>query len=121
MVTLSACGGASKHTPPSPPKLPHALGQRLAREAEGVAAASDPCRALETAKQLQIEIEYAIRDIPAGLRQPLSESAKRLVLRIQPQCVPSTKPAEEDHPAKGHGHGRGHEKHKQHGGEGKGD
>jgi hypothetical protein len=114
-LALAGCGGSAK--PPAaakPPRLPHALAQTLAAQANAVAQAlegGDGCTALADATGLQNAVAQAIaaHEIPARLQPTLSATVDALPGRIT--CHPGPPP---DHgrkppkPPKHHGpHGRG--------------
>ncbi|HUZ99877.1 MAG TPA: hypothetical protein VMU74_11030 [Gaiellaceae bacterium] len=115
MLALAGCGGSAK--PPAvakPPRLPHALGQTLATQANAVAQAleaGDGCTALADATGLQNAVAQAIaaHEIPLRLQPTLSATVDALPGRIT--CHPGPPPNHGPKPPKGpkdHGkHGPG--------------
>lgn len=114
-LALAGCGGSAK--PPAaakPPRLPHALAQTLAAQANAVAQAlegGDGCTALADATGLQNAVAQAIaaHEIPVRLQPTLSATVDALPGRIT--CHPGP-PAEHGRkppkPPKHHGpHGPG--------------
>jgi hypothetical protein len=100
---LAGCGGG-KQAAPLPPTLPHALGQRLASEADAVARAASGCDALTRAQALRADVNASLAQIPGRLRAPLRLRVADLASRFscsQPAPQPTPPPGE---------HGRG--KHK---------
>jgi hypothetical protein len=75
---LAACGSA-KHAPP-PPRLPHALAQRLAVEADAVARRPHAPRLV---LRLQRDVTRAINAgrVPAALQEELQSAANGVVDR----------------------------------------
>jgi hypothetical protein len=71
---LAGCGSAKRDAPP--PRLPPALAQRLAREADGV-------RTRELAVRLQLDVVAAINAgrVPAPLQEELQSRANAVVDR----------------------------------------
>jgi hypothetical protein len=80
LVSLTGCScalagcGSSKHAAPPPPRLPHALALRLAREADAVA------RTPKLAVRLQRDVIAAInaRRVPGPLQEELQSRANAL-------------------------------------------
>jgi hypothetical protein len=98
---FAGCGGG-KQAAPIPPKLPHALGQRLASEADAVARAASGCAALTRAQTLRNDVNTSLAQIPGRLRAPLRLRAAELASRFscsQPAPQPTPPPLE-------HGHGK---------------
>ena len=71
---LAGCGSAKHAAPPPPPRLPHALAVRLAREADAVA------RYPKLAVRLQQDVIAAInaRRVPGPLQEELQSRANAL-------------------------------------------
>lgn len=135
MFALAGCGGGGK------PAIEPGVAQRLARQADAVAAsaaAGKACAAARHATALQTATTRAINAhaIPPRYQETLLARATELVSELQVACLPSPAAAapspqpEEPGPAsappgKGHGHGHGHGEKPQHGahghGRGKGD
>ncbi len=101
-LALAGCGGGSSPPRPKPPpRIPGAVAQRLAADADAVAAL-EGCAAHDAAAKLLDDVIAETRRIPARYQEPLTSSANRLLARI-PACPP---------PKKEHGHGHGRGKHK---------
>jgi hypothetical protein len=114
---LAGCGGG-KQAAPIPPKLPHALGQRLASEADAVARAASGCDALTRAQTLRNDVNASLAQIPGRLRAPLRLRAADLATRFscsQPAQQPAPPP-----PEHGRGKHKGHDGRKQNGDNGGG-
>jgi hypothetical protein len=111
VVVAAGCGGGE--TGPAPPRLPHALGARLAESASAVQASltrGDACEAAAEAVQLRQMVQSAIASgqVPAALRTPLSGSVGSLVDEIT--CIPPpSPPAKKGDGPPGHRHPPGHE------------
>jgi hypothetical protein len=125
VAVLGGCGSGTKHGVPPPPRLPAALGARLASESEAVAQLldrSDGCGALAAARRLQQDSSAAINAgrVPARFQEPLAAAANDLVFRIHCAPVVAPRAAPQEPHGKSHGEGKGHGKHKHghHGGEG---
>jgi hypothetical protein len=128
-LLLAACGG-SEATPEPAPKLPPAVAERLATEADAVAArleAGDPCGAAAQAAALQqrvIEAQNRPSEVPDALREDLGLAVAELVDRTQGECAAAQPPpspattAEDDEGDEGRGRGKGKGRGK---GRGKGD
>jgi hypothetical protein len=90
LVSLTGCScvlagcGSTKHATP-PPRLPHALAARLAREADGVART--PTRKL--AGRLQRDVIAAINAgrVPGPLQEELQGRANALADRPAPRLA----------------------------------
>lgn len=134
-VALGGCGGSGGTARPSGPRLPHALGERLAGRADAVAAAlaQGSCsEARELARRLQRETIAAInaRLVPPQLLEDLQVGVNVLVddIRCPATATPTTPTTtaedenEDQDEGPGHGKAKGHGK-KGHGkkGHGKGE
>jgi hypothetical protein len=113
VVLLAGCG-SSGHEPPSvkpAPRIPAAVAQQLAADADAVASAQG-CAARAPAKQLLDDVIAASARIPARYQEPLTSSANELYARI-PACQPPPLQGRGKGNAKKpkHGHGHGHKKH----------
>jgi hypothetical protein len=117
---VAGCGGAQQAAPPKPvPKLPRALAQSWAQQADDVAAAvdaGDGCTALQRAVTLRTQVVDAVNAhrVPRRYLEPLVSTANDLAGRIT--CTP---PAPVVTPSGDNGkqdkHGK-HHKHDKHGG-----
>ena len=98
VIALMAAGcGGTRHAaaPPSPPKLPRALAQSWAQQADAIAAAlaaGDGCTAEARAVALRTEVVQAVnaRNIPRRYLEPLSGTVNDLPNRIS--CNPAPTP-----------------------------
>jgi hypothetical protein len=116
-LALAGCGGSAK--PPAaaqPPRLPHALAQTLATQANAVAQAladGDGCTALADATGLQNAVAQAIaaHEVPVRLQPTLNATVDALPGRITCTPGPSPKhgpPPKQPKPPHHHGrHGKG--------------
>jgi hypothetical protein len=115
VVLVAGCGDGQHAAPPEPvPKLPRALAQSWAQQADDVAAAldaGDGCTALRGAIALRTQVVGAVNAhrVPRRYLEPLASTANDLAGRIT--CNP---PAPSDKPGK---HEK-HHKHDKHGGGG---
>ena len=107
-VSIAGCGGThdASNTKP-PPKLPRALAQSWAQQADSVAAAlaaGDGCTARQRANALRTDVVQAANAhrVPRRYLEPLVGTANDLAVRIA--CTP---PA----PVVVTKHGHAHEKH----------
>jgi hypothetical protein len=110
-VVAAGCGGGGSAA--SPPRLPHALGSRLAAQADVVEAAlarGDECGAASAAEGLRQAVTAAVAagEVPVALRGPLARSADSLASEIvctpaPPAQAPSGQ-AKPTGPGKHHGH-----------------
>ena len=109
-VALAAGCGSSGGERPSPkpaPRIPAAVAQQLAFDADAVASAQG-CAARAPAKQLLDDVIAATPRIPARYQEPLTSAANALYARI-PACPPPQGRGQGKKPK--HGHGHGHKKH----------
>jgi hypothetical protein len=90
LLLAAGCGSSTRATTPPPaPKLPHALGLRLAAQSDAVAAAlarRDSCAAQTAARRLRDAATASIGRVPARLQEPLSSGVNALVASL-PACV----------------------------------
>ena len=113
VLATAGCGGTAKKqaAPPKPPRLPHALAQTWAQQADGVAsalAAGDGCTAQQLAGTLRGEIVQAVnaRQVAHIFQEQLLATANDLAGRIT--CNPPAPPQKHDKPKHGdHGGGGG--------------
>jgi hypothetical protein len=106
-LALAGCGSGAKHAASKPPRLPRALAQVWAQQADGVAgalAAGDGCTAQQLAGTLRAEIVQAVnaRQVPRAFQESLLATASDLTGRIT--CNPPEKP---NHDKKHDQHGGG--------------
>jgi hypothetical protein len=119
LVALAAagCGGAAHDTaPPAPPKLPRALAQSWAQQADAIAsalAAGDGCTAETRAVALRTEVVAAANDerISRRLLRPLTGAVNDLPDRIPCTPVSPPPPHGPKHPPKDE-HRDKHDKHR---------
>ena len=103
-VLLAGCGGsAPTRTTKPPPRIPTAVAQRLAADADAVAAARG-CAARNPAVKLRTDVINAVAQIPDRYHEQLLSAANDVVSRI-PKCPP---PQREHGKHKGHGHKKKH-------------
>jgi hypothetical protein len=109
-VLLAGCGGGGDRAAPAPPpRIPSRLAQRLAAEADLVAAApAGSCTARAAAVRLQSDAIASIGNVPGRYQEQLMGAANSLVDRLSPCTEPKRR-----EPPRGKGHGK-HEK-KKHG------
>jgi hypothetical protein len=111
---LAACGSDEKPAPA--PRLPHALGARLAGQADAIAASlerDDGCDAQKRLLALRIALNRSLAQVPRRLREDLSVGVNAIGERVR--CVPAVaSEGEGDQPGKGKGRGK-------HKGKGKGE
>jgi Prokaryotic membrane lipoprotein lipid attachment site len=110
VAVLAGCG--SQAAPPKqaePPRLPRALAQAWAQEANAIAAslaANDGCAAQVSVLALQEEVVAAVNAhrIPKLLLEPLSSGVNDLVAQIT--CAPPLAPTDQGNgnDKKKHGH-----------------
>ena len=92
VLAAAGCGGARHAAAPEPPKLPRALAQSWAQQADAVAAsidAGDGCTAQLRAVALQTQVVRAVdgHQVPRRFVEPLVAAANDLVARIA--CTPA--------------------------------
>ena len=104
---LAGCGNHEAAPPPKPARIPPAVAQQLAADADEAAALSG-CSAHEATAKLRRDTIAAISRVPARYREQLMSAANELAARV-PACPPPPEQKHEDH-----GHGHGHGKHKKH-------
>ena len=105
-LVLSGCGSSSSPPPKRPPPpIPAAIAQRLAAEADAVAA-QQGCAARVPAAKLLADVIASEGQIPSRYQEPLTSAANDLVSSIPP--CPKHQPPEH---GKGHGKHKGHDKH----------
>jgi hypothetical protein len=118
---IAGCGGSQHAAPPKPvPKLPHALAQSWAQQADDVAAAidaGDGCTALRRAVTLRMQVVDAVNShqVPRRYLEPLVSTANDLAGRIT--CnppAPAVKPAKPAKPARPADHEKKPPKHGKH-------
>ena len=94
VAVLAGCGGSAK--PPAaapPPRIPHALAQRWAKQANTVAqeiAAGNGCTARDDATALAAAVSESAGRVPVRLRTQLTSIVTALPGRIQ--CSPTPTP-----------------------------
>jgi hypothetical protein len=99
-LVVAGCGGAQQAAPPKPvPKLPRALAQSWAQQADDVAAAidsGDGCMALQRAVALRTQVVDAVNanQVPRRYLEPLVSTANDLAGRIT--CTPPGPPPKPD-------------------------
>lgn len=117
-LVLAGCGSETKTgSAPPRPRLPHALAQSWARQANAAAAAlaaGNGCAAQVAVTRLQHEVIAAVnaRRIPQRLLEPLSSGVNDLAAQITCTPPPPTTTAEPQPrhgKAKGHGKDHGHD------------
>jgi hypothetical protein len=112
VLLLAGCGGDSSAKPKRPPtpKIPSALAQRLAAEADEIASLTG-CDAYTAAVKFRDEVIANVPRIPARYQEPLTSAANDLTARV-PDCAapqPDEQPKPHGHkkkPKKKHGHHR---------------
>jgi hypothetical protein len=105
-VVVAGCGSSSSTPPPKPPpRIPAAVAQKLAADAEAVASAAG-CAARGPAAKLQTDLIDSVGRIPSRYQEQLMSAANALVARI-PECAP---PQPQGH-GKAKGHHKKHDKH----------
>jgi hypothetical protein len=119
MLALAGCGGASPPPPAAkPPRIPHALAQTWATQADAVAQAlsdGDSCTALKDANDLRNAVAGSMEQIPIRLRATLTSVVETLPGRITCNPAPPApqpgrhKPPKPPKPPHHHGPGHDHE------------
>jgi outer membrane murein-binding lipoprotein Lpp len=102
VVVLAGCGSgqATQTRQPAAPKIPAAVAQLLAADADAAASQSG-CAGHDAATKLLQDITANISQIPARYQEPLTSAANDLVSKI-PDCA---------EPRQDHRH-KPHERHK---------
>ena len=95
VLAVAGCGSSTHRPQPEPPRLPRALAQAWARQADAAAAAlagGNLCAARAHATALQHDVIAAIdaHRVPSRLLEPLSSGVNDLVSRTS--CPPSPAP-----------------------------
>ena len=123
-IAAAGCGGHhhAQTSPPTRPKLPHALATQLAEASADVArklGVGDTCGALAAARNLQQRTIDAVNAgrVPGALEEPLQSAVTDLAGRIR--CTPP--PASPPPPAPAQDHGKEHKDHGKHKGHGGGE
>jgi hypothetical protein len=111
-LLLAGCGGGDHAAPPpKPPRIPAGVAQRLAAEADRLAALTPgTCAARDAAARFRVNVIASVnkREIPARYQEPLMSAANSLAERLA-ACV-EPQPDEREH-EKGHGKKHGKKKH----------
>lgn len=114
-LVLAGCGGSTAPPPVAkPPRIPRALAQTWAAQANAVAQAlqaGDGCTAVRDATELRASIAQSEQQVPRRLRAMLVATVNALPGRItcNPAPPPVVKPAKGPKPPKHHDHGHGHD------------
>ena len=92
LLTVAGCGGAQHAATPEPPKLPRALAQSWAQQADAIAVAldaGDGCTAQRQAVALRFQVAQAVNahQVPSRYLAPLVAAANDLVGRVA--CTPA--------------------------------
>jgi len=111
-LLLAGCGGGDHAAPPppKPPRIPAAVADRLAAQADQVAALEPgTCEARDAANRFRTQVIASIqqRKIPARYQETLLSAANALAERLA-TCAAPPPPAEPDHD---HGKHKGEKKH----------
>lgn len=115
VLVLAGCGGSTAPPPVAkPPRIPRALAQTWAAQANAVAQAlraGDGCTAVRDATELRASIAQSEQQVPRRLRAMLVSTVNALPGRIT--CNPAPPPVHPHphpppHPPKHHGHGHDH-------------
>jgi hypothetical protein len=111
VLVVAGCGGSHDATAPkTPPKLPRALAQSWAQQADDVAVAidaGDGCTALQRAETLRTQVVGAVnaRRVPRRYLEPLVSTVNDLAGRIT--CTPPAPVVTKKHDNGKHGkHGK---------------
>jgi hypothetical protein len=105
-LLLAGCGGEGRRSPPVPPRIPAGVADRLAADADRVAA-TPGCAARVAAFELRGDVIAAISRVPARYQEQLTSAANDLVDRIPPCAQPEEKKHEPGHRGK-HKRKKGH-------------
>jgi hypothetical protein len=98
-VLLAGCGGEGRLSPPAPPRIPAGVAERLAADADRVAA-TPGCAARVAAAELRGDVIAAISRVPARYQEQLTSAANDLVDRIRPCAQAEEKKHEPGHHGK---------------------
>jgi hypothetical protein len=98
-LLLAGCGGEGRRSPPAPPRIPAGVAERLAADADRVAA-TPGCAGHAPAVELRGDVIAAISQVPARYQEQLTSAANDLVDRIRPCAQPEEK---EKHEPEHHG------------------
>ncbi|HJQ75408.1 MAG TPA: hypothetical protein VJ814_10990 [Gaiellaceae bacterium] len=103
VALLAGCGSSTptRTTTKPPPRIPSAVAQQLAADADAVASAQG-CAARAPAAKLRADVINAVARIPERYREQLMSAANDVVSRV-PECLP---------PKHDHGKHKGHKKKK---------
>jgi hypothetical protein len=123
VLALAACGSSGG------PAIDGTVATKLARQADAVAAAGNPCTARNRARTLQAETIAAINAgrIPTAYLEPLQGRVNEIVSELELRCLPTPAPSStapppapvvvlpseqkshdrHGHDGRGHGHGHG--------------
>jgi hypothetical protein len=107
VLVLAGCGGSASPPPKAPPRIPSAVAQKLAADADTVAAQKG-CAAHDPAVKLLDDVIAATSRIPSRYQEPLTSAANDLVARV-PAC-PAPEPQKKGKRKHGHGKHKGHER-----------
>ena len=112
-LLLPGCGGGGGKqatTPrPRPPRIPADVAQRLAAEADLIAAAQPgSCTARAAAARLQAEALQSIQRVPKRYQEPLMSAVNDLVARSSRCTEPARHGEDEPEHGKKHGKKKGH-------------
>lgn len=113
-LVLAGCGGSTAPPPVAkPPRIPHALAQTWAAQANAVAQAlraGDGCTAVRDATELRASIAQSELQVPRRLRAMLVSTVNALPGRITCNPAPPVHPHPHPppHPPGPHDHGPGH-------------